>query len=136
MKRVSASFSLPIALERTKRYPAYRQLYDWFQRAIASGQLRPGQRLPSTRTVAADLNISRIPVLNAFEQLQAEGYLQTLVGAGTRVASSIPPETIRRPGEEVSRAGQKKGTRRIARSAAGTRCVAAEPGLIGWAPFG
>lgn len=94
MKRVSGGFFPPIALERGRELPIYRQLYDWFQRAIASGQLKPGQRVPSTRALAEELNVSRIPVLNAFEQLHAEGYLQTFVGAGTCVARSIPQETI------------------------------------------
>jgi len=72
----------------------YRQLYDWFRRAIIAGQLRPGQRVPSTRSLAAELKVSRIPVLNAYEQLLAEGYLETFVGAGTCVASSIPDDTL------------------------------------------
>jgi GntR family transcriptional regulator/MocR family aminotransferase len=72
----------------------YRQLYDWFQQAIVGGQLRPGQFVPSTRSLAAELQISRIPVFNAYEQLCAEGYLETCVGAGTRVARSIPDEEL------------------------------------------
>jgi GntR family transcriptional regulator / MocR family aminotransferase len=74
--------------------PMYRQLYDWFRRSIADGQLRPGQRVPSTRSLAAELNISRIPVFNAYEQLCAEGYLEAFVGAGTCVAKSIPDDFV------------------------------------------
>lgn len=73
----------------------YRQLYDWFQQAIVGGQLRPGQPVPSSRRLAAELQISRIPVFNAYEQLCAEGYLETFVGAGTRVARSIPNDELR-----------------------------------------
>jgi GntR family transcriptional regulator/MocR family aminotransferase len=73
----------------------YRQLYDWFRHAITSNQLRPGQRVPSTRNLAAELKISRIPVLGAYEQLLAEGYLETFTGAGTCVAKSIPEEASR-----------------------------------------
>jgi GntR family transcriptional regulator / MocR family aminotransferase len=102
MRRVSGGLFPPIALERCKEQPIYRQLYDWFQRAIASGQLKPGQRVPSTRALAGELNVSRIPVLNAFEQLHAEGYLQTFVGAGTCVASSIPQETIAPPSAKLT----------------------------------
>jgi GntR family transcriptional regulator/MocR family aminotransferase len=93
MKQVRASFFPPVALDPGKHNPMYRQLYDWFQRSIVSGQLRPGQRVPSTRSLAAELKISRVPVLSAFEQLHAEGYLETFVGAGTCVASSIPEHT-------------------------------------------
>ena len=129
MKRVSSSLVPPIALDANKGSPIYRQLYDWFQRAIASGQLKAGQRVPSTRTLATDLNISRIPVLNAFEQLQAEGYLQAFVGAGTRVASSIPQETIGPVMGKIRRSAQKKGTRMISQSGAAGKIAAKQPWL-------
>src|ERR1700690_1451317 len=95
MTRGRAGFSLPITLEQGGSRPIYRQLYDWFQRAIVEGRLRPGQRVPSTRRLAAELKISRIPVLTAFEQLHAEGYLESVVGAGTCVAASMPLQTVR-----------------------------------------
>jgi len=90
MKRVPATFLPPIALDYRSETPIYRQLYDWFRRAILVGQMRPGQRVLSTRSLAAELKVSRIPVLNAYEQLLAEGYFETFVGAGTCVAGSIP----------------------------------------------
>jgi len=93
MKRLPAGFLPPIALGHNSKTPKYRQLYDWFQRAIIEGQIRPGQRLPSTRALAVELNISRIPVLQAYEQLLAEGYFETFTGAGTCVAGSIPEDT-------------------------------------------
>jgi len=85
--------------------PIYRQLYEWFRGAILDGRLKPGQRVPSTRTLAAELAISRIPVLNAYEQLRTEGYLDTLVGGGTRIASVIVDEAMmaRRPGMVITR---------------------------------
>jgi GntR family transcriptional regulator/MocR family aminotransferase len=95
MKRISPSFLPPIALDPRSETPMYRQLYEWFRQAIVDGQLRPGQRVPSTRSLAAELNVSRIPVSSAYEQLQAEGYLETFVGAGTCVAISIPQEALR-----------------------------------------
>ncbi|MGA7626783.1 MAG: PLP-dependent aminotransferase family protein [Candidatus Acidiferrales bacterium] len=90
MKRISTSFLPPVALDHKRKIPIYRQLYDWFRGSIAAGQLRPGQRVPSSRNLAAELKISRIPVLGAYEQLHAEGYLETFVGAGTCVALSFP----------------------------------------------
>jgi GntR family transcriptional regulator / MocR family aminotransferase len=95
MKRISASFLPPISLDSGNVTPLYRQLYDWFRGAILGGQMRPRQRIPSTRSLAVELKISRIPVLNAYEQLLAEGYLETFVGAGTCVARSIPDDTLR-----------------------------------------
>jgi hypothetical protein len=58
MTPVPASFLPPIALERGGKTPMDRQLYDWFRRAIIAGQLRPGQRVPSTRGLASELKIS------------------------------------------------------------------------------
>jgi GntR family transcriptional regulator/MocR family aminotransferase len=95
MKRVSASFTPPINLDSGRTVPIYQQLYEWFRRAIHTGQLRPGQRVPSTRSLAAELTVSRIPVSSAYEQLHAEGYFETFVGAGTCVASAIPEDIIK-----------------------------------------
>ena len=72
--------------------PYYRQIYDGYRGAILTGRLRPGERLPSTRAVAAELGISRLPVVNAFEQLLHEGYVEGRVGSGTYVKESIPDE--------------------------------------------
>src|SRR5580698_219201 len=119
MPRVAASFLPPIVLDRASPAPMYRQLYEWFRRSIIEGRLRPGQRVPSTRGLATELGISRIPVLGAYEQLLAEGYLETFVGAGTCVARSIPDEAAR---PAISKAGStsphgagRKAPRRVSR---------------------
>jgi GntR family transcriptional regulator / MocR family aminotransferase len=93
MQHMSACFLPPITLG-TGAMPKYRQLSDWFRGAIMDGRLRPGQRLPSTRSRASELRTSRIPVQSAYEQLVAEGYLETFVGAGTCVARTIPQQTL------------------------------------------
>ena len=90
-----ASFVPSFILDPNSERPKYRQVYEWFQQAIIGGQLRPGQFVPSSRSLAAELQISRIPVFNAYEQLCAEGYLETCVGSGTRVARSIPDDELR-----------------------------------------
>jgi GntR family transcriptional regulator/MocR family aminotransferase len=69
--------------------PLYQQIYDGYRVAILEGRLRPGQRVPSTRVLALQLGISRLPVLTAFEQLLHEGYIEGRAGSGTYVASSI-----------------------------------------------
>ena len=94
MKTVAATFVPPIALHARAKAPLYMQLYEWFRGAIIAGQMKPGQRVPASRTLAMELKISRIPVLNAYEQLLAEGYLEARVGAGTYVAGSIPDERL------------------------------------------
>lgn len=80
-----------IAIDRESPQPLYQQIYEGYREAILDGRLRTGERLPSTRGLADELGVSRFPVLNAFEQLIAEGYCETRVGAGTFVAAS-PPE--------------------------------------------
>src|SRR5882672_7229405 len=122
MKHVPASFLPPVALDSLAKTPMYRQLYDWFRKAIIDGQMRPGQRVPSTRGLAVELKISRIPVLNAYEQLLAEGYFEAFVGAGTRVARSIPDDTLS-PQQRKARSGpqetvQKRGPRCMSRRGA------------------
>jgi len=82
---------IPLArLDAAAPIPLRRQLYDWFLRAIADGRLRPGQRVPSTRRMARELSVSRITILWAYEQLTAEGYLQTIRRSGAVIARSIP----------------------------------------------
>jgi len=119
LKRVPASFLPPIALDAGSKIPMYRQLYDWLRQAILAGQLHPGQRVPSTRGLAAELKVSRIPVSSAYEQLHAEGYLETFRGAGTCVARSIPIDTLQADAADAARhAPARKTPRKIARRVA------------------
>src|SRR5215472_19014083 len=87
------SGALPVvAVDRQSHKPMYKQLYEGYRAAIVERRLSGGQRLPSTRSLAAELRISRIPVLNAFEQLLAEGYFESRPGAGTYVAGTLPDD--------------------------------------------
>src|ERR1035441_1017582 len=92
MKRVASGVLPVIAVERKISKPLHRQIYDSYRAAIANGSLRPGQRIPSTRVLASEIGVSRFPVLNAYAQLLAEGYLESRVGAGTVVTSSLPEQ--------------------------------------------
>lgn len=87
--------SLPIDLNRSSGQPLYRQIEHWIRHAIDDGRLPPGTRLPGVRTLARDLGVSVVPVITAYEQLGADGYLVTQVGLGTMVAPD-PPRPIRR----------------------------------------
>ena len=89
--------SLHLPLDRNVGIPIYRQVYDGLRRAILDGRLRPGQRIPSTRSLAADLGVSRLPVLSAYEQLLHEGYLVGRTGSGTFVSKDLPDELLRVP---------------------------------------
>lgn len=92
VKRVPPGIFPAIPVDRRSARPLYRQLYDGYREAILDRRLRPGQRLPSTRALATELRISRLPVLQAFDQLLAEGYCESRVGAGTFVSSSLPDQ--------------------------------------------
>ncbi|HEV2404611.1 MAG TPA: PLP-dependent aminotransferase family protein, partial [Ktedonobacterales bacterium] len=95
VNRLHASFIPPMELAFDSATPLYRQISSWFQRSILSGQLQPGQRVPSTRALAKALRISRIPVLGAYELLIAEGYFHAYSGAGTCVSRSVPDPFLR-----------------------------------------
>jgi GntR family transcriptional regulator / MocR family aminotransferase len=117
MKRVSSGISPVIAVDRKASKPLHQQIYDAYRAMIVGQTLRPGEQIPSTRTLAAELKISRIPVLTAYAQLLAEGYFEARVGAGTFVCSSLPdqpPPEVR--GEKQSMPAQSV-TRRIAQRA-------------------
>src|SRR5258708_27433468 len=60
------------------------------QQAILTGQLPPGTKLPSSRTLASDLGIARNTVLHVYDQLTAEGYVISTTGSGTYVADTRP----------------------------------------------
>lgn len=87
--------SLPIDLDRSSGQPLYRQIERWIRLAIDGGRLPPGTRLPGVRTLARDLGVSVVPVITAYEQLGADGYLISQVGLGTMVAPD-PPRAARR----------------------------------------
>src|SRR5262245_41445471 len=90
--------------------PLYQQLYDHLRAAILSGQLKVGLKLPSTRGLADELSISRNTVLTAYEQLMAEGYLETVEGSGTFVAPVLPDLMLTTPDRTVSTATQPHST--------------------------
>ena len=74
--------------------PIYQALYTHLRAAILSGELQGGIKLPSTRALAEELNVSRNTVLNAYRQLLAEGYLEGKEGSGTFVAQILPEQLL------------------------------------------
>jgi GntR family transcriptional regulator/MocR family aminotransferase len=89
-KQAMSGRGTPITLDHSSPVPLHRQIYNWLRHAILSGQLRPGQRLPSTRILASQLGISRNTTNTAYDQLLAEGYLDSKTGYGTTVARDLP----------------------------------------------
>jgi len=73
------------------------QLYHAIRRAVLAGELMPGERLPSSRSLAADLGLGRNTVTAACDLLAAEGYLEARPGAGLFVAADLPSEGFAGP---------------------------------------
>src|ERR1700761_8444093 len=90
MAKVSEAIPPVIAVDRKAANPLHKQVYDGFRTAIVRGNLRPGQRVPSSRALHLELGLSRIPVLNAYAQLLAEGYYESRKGSGTFVSQALP----------------------------------------------
>jgi GntR family transcriptional regulator/MocR family aminotransferase len=86
MKRTTSAAELLVRLERRRGVPLRLQLERELRSAIQSGRLPAGSVLPSSRALAADLGLSRGVVVEAYEQLFAEGYLAARHGSATRVA--------------------------------------------------
>ena len=140
--------SASLSLESSADVSLYRQLYEQLRSAILDGRLQPGARLPSTRSLSAELAIARNTVMGAYEQLLAEGYLEGETGSGTYVARDLPDKvlqaaTISRPAAGVgSVAGLSKRGRIFAGDPLGVRRTgpprAFRPGVpaIDQFPFG
>jgi GntR family transcriptional regulator/MocR family aminotransferase len=86
-------------LDRTGSEPLHRQVYEQVRAAIVTGNLAAGTRLPSTRTLAAELGVTRGTVLNAMDRLLAEGYVMGTPGSGTYVEGVPFPDDIQSPGK-------------------------------------
>src|ERR1700748_2964163 len=86
--------------------PFYRQIYDRFRGAIASGLINPGDRIPSTRALTKELGLARGTIEAAYSLLAAEGYVQAHGQAGTVVAPGLAPRmpiagTIPQPASRI-----------------------------------
>lgn len=86
---------LAIHLDRNSIIPLYRQLTAKIRSAVLKGTLKPNQKLPSSRSLAKSLTISRFTVTQTYEQLESEGYLETRRGSGTYVCPQIPDDWLR-----------------------------------------
>src|SRR5450755_4334418 len=76
-----------LAVDRASGVSLRLQLEREMRAAIRSGRLPPGLALPSSRSFASTLGVSRGVVVGTYEQLIAEGYLVSQLGSGTTVAA-------------------------------------------------
>ncbi len=92
---------MDVSLDKNDSAPLYLQIKNGLKERIEAGALPPDTRLPPTRKMAAQLGVSRITVVNAYAELEAEGLIRSHVGRGTFVAGHVAA------GPEEDAAGQK-----------------------------
>ena len=79
-----------IGIDRADSEAIQSQIARQIREFVLSGRLRPQAKLPSTRSMAEDLKVARATVVEAYEQLLSEGYIEARKGSGTRVAAELP----------------------------------------------
>src|SRR6202453_131492 len=112
MKR-AAFFELALPSCDSDQSPS-RWLSESLRAAILEGRIRPGIRLPATRDLARQYALARGTVVNAFEQLKSEGYIEGSVGSGTYVNKILPDELLQAPrSESAAPPAPRKHRRRL-----------------------
>ncbi len=129
-----ATFKSPFRPD--SKAPLYQELYTHMRLAILSGELKDGMKLPSTRALADELNISRNTVLNAYRQLLAEGYLESREGSGTFVAHVLPDLLLTAPHPDwrtpkAARPSRAESPRLLLSARAQAQVSASQPPTLG-----
>src|SRR5690349_3981830 len=134
--RRAASVIIPvIALDRRSAKPLHKQLYEGFCAAIVDRHLRVGQRIPSSRSLASELRVSRMPVITAYSQLLAEGYFEARSGSGTFVSSSLPDQGVAPKRESDISPVARSGRRRVSSRSALLPSYKPAPWINKWGAF-
>jgi GntR family transcriptional regulator / MocR family aminotransferase len=99
MPRKTAPLIAPmgLALDPASSVPLHRQIGEQVRAAILERRVAPGQKLPSSRLMAAELGCARGTILLAMDQLVAEGYVVAQAGSGLSVAANLPDEMLVSP---------------------------------------
>ena len=79
-----------LTVDKKSSEAAHRQVYHRLREAILAGEYPPGTRLPATRQLAQEAGLARVTITRAYEQLAAEGFIESRVGAGTFVTAGPP----------------------------------------------
>lgn len=101
---------MEIIISNNKSKPIYEQITSQIKAAIMSGEMQPGEMLPSMRALAKSLHISVITAQKAYEDLQRDGFIETVTGRGTFVASTnkefFQEEKLRNAEEKLQEAAE------------------------------
>ena len=79
--------TLNINISNTSTVPLYEQIQTQIKTQIINGNLNPGDGLPSIRNLAKELKVSIITTKRAYEELEKDGFIETIVGKGTFVSN-------------------------------------------------
>jgi len=101
VKRAGGALLLAVRIDHDSSRPLGTQLYVILRDLILSGGFGARDRLPATRTLAAQLKLSRTTVIEAYDRLTAEGLIESRVGAGTFVSTALAGERPRPPHPNV-----------------------------------
>ncbi|WP_427109015.1 GntR family transcriptional regulator [Lysinibacillus xylanilyticus] len=77
---------MQIIISNSSKEPIYEQIYTQIKKLILSGELQEGQSLPSMRQLAKDLEISVITTKRAYEELEKNGFIYSIVGKGSFIS--------------------------------------------------
>ncbi len=135
MKRAPGGYSPAISVDRKEAKPLHRQIYDSYRTKIINRDLEPGQQIPSSRALAVELGVSRIPVLNAYAQLLAEGYFESRLGAGTFVSSALPEQLMACGSRNDGTEAALSGPRTVSRNSALLPALEGAPWVLGAGAF-
>ena len=78
---------MEIIISNSSNFPIYEQIKEQIKEKILKGELKSGELLPSIRSLAKDLGISVITTKNAYQELEKEGYVETIPAKGVYVAN-------------------------------------------------
>ncbi len=96
---------MTIVLSNASGKPIYEQIAEQIKAQVITGALEAGQQMPSIRTLAKELRVSVITTKRAYEELERDGFVETVQGRGTYVANAnkeiIREEQLRRAEEKL-----------------------------------
>lgn len=125
---LQSASTVDLGIDRGDIEPIQQQIARQIRELVLGGRLKPKAKLPSSRALAEQLGVARATVVEAFEQLAGEGYIETRMGSGTTVAAELP-ESLLAAGHKTTR--PPSPARRHVREAARPF----RSGLVDWESF-
>ena len=102
---------MDLIISNSSNDPIYLQIVNQIKAMIMSGELSPGEALPSMRNLAMQMRVSLITTKRAYEELERDGFIETYTGKGSFVkaqnAELLKEENLRQAEEHLQKAVQK-----------------------------